>query len=169
MPPNLFSGLIVSGSSAAGLAAAWTTGAIAVKYPRPPEATRRPLLWQESPISVSALSRGHADDPWRAALRRFRQDLRRRNHPTRSRSKSPGLSYNWSLGAAHQLVRLVLVRVRRSLQQRSARVAGDPPAGRLCRDRMPGHAQWMPAKADSRAPVPRLAAEATSPVEQVYT
>jgi alkanesulfonate monooxygenase len=37
MPPNLLPGLMVSGSSEAGLAAARATGAIAVQYPRPPE------------------------------------------------------------------------------------------------------------------------------------
>ena len=37
MPPELLPGLMVSGSSAAGLTAARKIGAIAVKYPRPPE------------------------------------------------------------------------------------------------------------------------------------
>jgi hypothetical protein len=62
----------------------------------------------------------------------------------------------------------VLARMQCSLQQRSAGMAANPPTVRRCRTRMLGYVRWIPAAADGRARAPRLAAEATSPVERVH-
>jgi hypothetical protein len=224
MPPNLVPSLMVSGSSAAGLAAARAIGAIPVKCPQ-----ETADMADKSSVRLG-ISRDHApDDAWRVAST---PEDRKGRSPTSSRSKSPDSSWhhqlfrpspgggrrrqshtglgpfqkyrtlslrrgsydrvvsalgarsdrirvasdpllalrhkiessivatrrgfvvrwmwsragcNWSLRAAHPLVQLVLVGVRRSLQQRRARVAGGPPAARRCRDRVRGHARWIPA------------------------
>jgi alkanesulfonate monooxygenase len=76
---DLMPGLFVSGSSAAGVAAAGSIGATAVKYPRPPD--------EEQPTSVNGASAGagirvgivtREDDElaWRIARARFPEDRR---------------------------------------------------------------------------------------------
>lgn len=75
MPQNLLPGLMVSGSSPAGLAAARTIGAIAVKYPRPPEEEQETAdLIGQSGARVGIIARANADEAWRVAHERFPSD-----------------------------------------------------------------------------------------------
>jgi alkanesulfonate monooxygenase len=79
MPPNLLPGLMVSGSSAAGLAAARAIGAIAVKYPRPPEDEQEIAdMAGESGVRVGIIARSRADEAWRVARERFPEDRKGR-------------------------------------------------------------------------------------------
>jgi alkanesulfonate monooxygenase len=76
LPRELFPGLMVSGSSAAGLAAAESIGATAVRYPKPPG--------DEDHISVNGkvragcrvgiITRERDDEAWRIAHERFPED-----------------------------------------------------------------------------------------------
>jgi len=75
LPPELFPGILVSGSSDAGLAAAQTLGATAVKYPQPPDRETdcsREML--DSGIRVGVISRGQEDEAWAVAHSRFPVD-----------------------------------------------------------------------------------------------
>jgi alkanesulfonate monooxygenase len=75
MPQNLLPGLMVSGSSPAGLAAARIIGAIAVKYPRPPEEEQETAdLIGQSGARVGIIARANADEAWRVAHERFPSD-----------------------------------------------------------------------------------------------
>ena len=79
MPPNLLPGLMVSGSSAAGLAAARAIGAIAVKYPRPPEDEQETAdMAGKSGVRVGIIARPRADEAWRVARERFPEDRKGR-------------------------------------------------------------------------------------------
>jgi alkanesulfonate monooxygenase len=75
MPPDLLPGLMVSGSSAAGMAAARKIGAIAVKYPRPPEDEQETAdMLGESGVRVGIIARPSAEEAWRVAHQRFPED-----------------------------------------------------------------------------------------------
>jgi alkanesulfonate monooxygenase len=79
MPPGLMPGLMVSGSSAAGLAAARSIGAIAVKYPRPPEDEQETAdRAGKSGVRVGIIARAQADEAWRVARERFPEDRKGR-------------------------------------------------------------------------------------------
>jgi alkanesulfonate monooxygenase len=77
LPPELAPGVLISGSSEAGLAAARTLGATAVKYPKPPgeedDQTREPI---PSGVRVGIIAREDADEAWRVAHERFPEDRR---------------------------------------------------------------------------------------------
>ncbi len=70
LPPELFPGVLMSGSSPAGLAAAHTLGATPVRYPKPPGEEESP---QDSDfgVRVGVIARDDADEAWRVALERF--------------------------------------------------------------------------------------------------
>ena len=75
LPPELFPGILVSGSSDAGLAAAQALEATAVKYPQPPDretdCSRETL---DSGIRVGVISRAQEDEAWTVAHSRFPVD-----------------------------------------------------------------------------------------------
>ncbi|MGH9233604.1 MAG: LLM class flavin-dependent oxidoreductase [Acidimicrobiales bacterium] len=73
LPPELFPGVLVSGSSPAGLAAARSLGAIPVKYPHPP-GEEEPPDGEEFGVRVGIVARDSADEAWRVALERFPED-----------------------------------------------------------------------------------------------
>jgi len=86
LPPELAPGVMMSGSSEAGLNAARATGAIPVRYPEPPGAEGAPTDGaapnRASPdgpsagtgIRVGVIARESADDAWRIAHERFPED-----------------------------------------------------------------------------------------------
>ena len=75
LPEELFPGILISGSSDAGLAAARAIGATAVKYPKPPgeedDATQDTI---DSGVRVGIIARDDPDEAWRVALERFPED-----------------------------------------------------------------------------------------------
>ena len=76
LPPELFPGILISGSSAAGMAAAVEIDATAVKYPKPPgEEAGVPA---DSPVDcgvrVGIIARHSNDEAWRVAHERFPED-----------------------------------------------------------------------------------------------
>jgi alkanesulfonate monooxygenase len=75
LPEELFPGIMISGSSDAGLAAAREIGATAVKYPKPPgeedDATQDTI---ESGVRVGIVARDDSEEAWRVALERFPED-----------------------------------------------------------------------------------------------
>lgn len=76
LPPDLFPGIFVSGSSAAGVIAARAMGATAVRYPKPVEAYEAEPLDADlkSGIRVGILARESGDDAWAVAHARFPED-----------------------------------------------------------------------------------------------
>ena len=78
LPLNLFPGILMSGSSDAGLAAAETIGATAIQYPRPVEEYEHDAAKriEDFGIRVGIITRPNADDAWRAARERFPEDRR---------------------------------------------------------------------------------------------
>jgi alkanesulfonate monooxygenase len=78
LPPELMPEMLMSGSSAAGTAAAEATGATAIRYPEPPE-NCQPVSGQISVsagIRVGIIARDTAEEAWRVAYERFPQDRR---------------------------------------------------------------------------------------------
>ena len=75
LAPELIPGLMVSGSSDAGLAAARALGAIAIKYPKPPH-EEEPRADEPVPpgIRVGIIARDDEDEAWRIANERFPED-----------------------------------------------------------------------------------------------
>ncbi len=73
LPPELFPGIFVSGSSEAGLAAAKAMGAVAVKYPKPPGEYENepPDETIGSGVRVGIITRDDEDEAWRIAYERF--------------------------------------------------------------------------------------------------
>jgi alkanesulfonate monooxygenase len=75
LPEELFPGILISGSSEAGLTAAREIGATAVKYPKPPgeedDATQDTI---ESGVRVGIIAREDPDEAWKVALERFPED-----------------------------------------------------------------------------------------------
>jgi alkanesulfonate monooxygenase len=75
LPEELFPGILISGSSDAGLAAAREIGATAVKYPKPPgeeDHARGDTI--ESGVRVGIIARDDSDEAWKVALERFPED-----------------------------------------------------------------------------------------------
>lgn len=75
LPPELFPGIFISGSSEAGLAAARAIEATAVKYPKPSdeeEDQRNDII--RSGVRVGIVTRETAEEAWRVALERFPED-----------------------------------------------------------------------------------------------
>ena len=78
LDPALVPGLLVSGSSPAGLEAARAIGAVAVKYPRPP----KDYLGDPPPegagcgVRIGIVARASEEAAWRAAVERFPADRR---------------------------------------------------------------------------------------------
>jgi len=73
---ELLPGILVSGSSDAGLAAALDMGAIAVKYPEPPNQckTNAPDQHGSYGVRVGIIARTDEDEAWRLAHERFPED-----------------------------------------------------------------------------------------------
>jgi alkanesulfonate monooxygenase len=75
LSPELFPGLLISGSSDAGLAAARELGATAVKYPKPPgEEVDQHGDVIDSGVRVGIIARADSDEAWRVARERFPED-----------------------------------------------------------------------------------------------
>ncbi|MFL6648294.1 MAG: LLM class flavin-dependent oxidoreductase [Sulfurifustaceae bacterium] len=76
LPAELFPGIFVSGSSDAGLAAARTMKATAIKYPKPLADSRNesPADGVEAGVRVGIVSREHEDEAWQVARARFPED-----------------------------------------------------------------------------------------------
>jgi alkanesulfonate monooxygenase len=75
LPPELFPGLLISGSSDAGLAAARAISATAVKYPKPPgEEVDQRSDTVDSGVRVGIIARETGEEAWRVALERFPED-----------------------------------------------------------------------------------------------
>ena len=76
LPPELFPGVFVSGSSEAGLAAAKAMGAVAVKYPRPPGEYENepPDETIDSGVRVGIIAREDENEAWSVAYERFPVD-----------------------------------------------------------------------------------------------
>jgi alkanesulfonate monooxygenase len=73
LPEELFPGVLISGSSPAGLAAAEAIGALPVKYPKPPGEEEAPSSGDFG-VRVGIVARETADEAWRVALERFPDD-----------------------------------------------------------------------------------------------
>lgn len=80
LPANLFPGLLISGSSEAGRAAAAVIGATAIEYPKPPaeagDACAPTALRRGARIGI--IARADAEEAWRVAWSRFPADRRGR-------------------------------------------------------------------------------------------
>lgn len=76
LPPELFPGVFVSGSSDAGIQAARAIGAVAVQYPRPASecAAEPPPEDLEVGIRVGIIARESEDEAWEVAEKRFPGD-----------------------------------------------------------------------------------------------
>jgi alkanesulfonate monooxygenase len=74
VPNELAPGMTISGSSPAGLAAARALGAIAVKYPQPPDEEVQQEPGIESGMRVGIITRADGDEAWRLAYERFPED-----------------------------------------------------------------------------------------------
>lgn len=76
IPAELFPGILISGSSEAGLAAAKAIGATAVKYPKPPGEYENISSDEHlnSGIRVGIIARESEDEAWKIARERFPED-----------------------------------------------------------------------------------------------
>jgi alkanesulfonate monooxygenase len=77
LPAELYPGILISGSSEAGLAAAEAIGATAVKYPKPPgeeEEQKRSNGIADYGVRVGIVARANSDEAWRVAHERFPSD-----------------------------------------------------------------------------------------------
>jgi alkanesulfonate monooxygenase len=76
LPPELFPGIFVSGSSDAGLATAQAIGATAIKYPKPANECQQepPNAGLDSGIRVGIIARPDEAEAWTVAHERFPQD-----------------------------------------------------------------------------------------------
>ena len=77
LPANLMPGLLVSGSSEAGMQAARQLGAIAVEYPKPPAEYTAALPANDAPangIRIGIVARPQDAEAWAAARARFPED-----------------------------------------------------------------------------------------------
>lgn len=76
LPPELFPGVFISGSSEAGMAAARQLRATAIQYPKPPHEclieTRDESL--EAGIRIGIIARDSEDEAWAIAHQRFPED-----------------------------------------------------------------------------------------------
>jgi alkanesulfonate monooxygenase len=73
LPPSLQPGILISGSSDAGMAAARAIDATAIKYPLPPDEERGVEKDAGVPcgVRVGIVARHSAEEAWRVALERF--------------------------------------------------------------------------------------------------
>jgi alkanesulfonate monooxygenase len=78
LPPELFPGILISGSSDAGMAAARAIGATAVRYPKPPgeEAGVAPDSSVRCGVRIGIIARQDRDEAWHVARERFPEDRR---------------------------------------------------------------------------------------------
>ncbi|HXF95936.1 MAG TPA: LLM class flavin-dependent oxidoreductase [Gemmatimonadales bacterium] len=76
VPPELFPGILVSGSSEAGRRAALAMGATAVKYPKPPDAETEPDEGVGAGVRVGIIAREEGEEAWTVARARFPEDRR---------------------------------------------------------------------------------------------
>ena len=76
LPPGLFPGIFVSGSSDAGLVAAQGIGATAIKYPKPASECNQeqPDVGLDSGVRVGIIARPDEAEAWRVAHERFPED-----------------------------------------------------------------------------------------------
>jgi alkanesulfonate monooxygenase len=74
VPDELFPGIVISGSSEAGLAAATAIGATAVKYPQPPGEEEAEAADVPRGCRVGIIARENAEDAWGVAYERFPED-----------------------------------------------------------------------------------------------
>ncbi len=74
LPPELFPGVFVSGSSEAGLRAARAMGAVAVKYPKAPDQEPEPGEGLDAGVRVGIIARENAQEAWAVARARFPED-----------------------------------------------------------------------------------------------
>jgi alkanesulfonate monooxygenase len=76
LEPELLPGILVSGSSDAGMSAARAMGAIAVKYPEPPELCQADKSQQSDPcgVRIGLIARPHENEAWKIAFERFPED-----------------------------------------------------------------------------------------------
>jgi alkanesulfonate monooxygenase len=75
LDPELYPGIMISGSSDAGLGAARAINATAVKYPKPPgEEVDQRGDTVDSGVRVGIIARDDPDEAWRVALERFPED-----------------------------------------------------------------------------------------------
>lgn len=78
LPPELQPGVMISGSSPAGFAAARAIGAVAVKYPKPPGEEVAMEDDAAFGVRVGIIARESADEAWRVAYERFPGDRKGR-------------------------------------------------------------------------------------------
>ncbi len=76
LPPELFPGIFVSGSSEAGLRAARAMGATAVKYPKAPNEETQPDEGVGAGVRVGVIAREDGEAAWALARARFPEDRR---------------------------------------------------------------------------------------------
>jgi alkanesulfonate monooxygenase len=76
VPPELFPGIFVSGSSDAGRRAAEAMGATAVKYPRAPHEETEPNEGVGAGVRLGIIARENGDEAWAVARTRFPEDRR---------------------------------------------------------------------------------------------
>ncbi len=76
LPPGLFPGIFISGSSDAGIETAKALGATAVKYPKPAKEyeAEPPVEGLDSGIRVGIIAREDEDEAWEIAEQRFPED-----------------------------------------------------------------------------------------------
>jgi alkanesulfonate monooxygenase len=75
LPEQLYPGILISGSSEAGLAAAREIEATAVKYPKPPgEEVEQRGDTIDSGVRVGIIAREDSDEAWRVGRERFPED-----------------------------------------------------------------------------------------------
>ena len=76
LPPELFPGITVSGSSPAGLEAARAIGATAVRYPQPPSHENGRIASESIPlgIRIGVIARANEEHAWQVAFDRFPDD-----------------------------------------------------------------------------------------------
>src|SRR5579885_2017108 len=75
LDPDLFPGILVSGSSEAGMSASRAMGAIAVKYPEPPAQCRdNSAEGVECGVRIGIVARNTGEEAWSVAHDRFPED-----------------------------------------------------------------------------------------------
>ena len=74
LPSELFPGVLISGSSEAGLEAARKIGATAIKYPKPSGEEEGPEADLRCGVRVGIIAREDNEEAWRIALERFPED-----------------------------------------------------------------------------------------------
>jgi alkanesulfonate monooxygenase len=74
LPEHLQPGVLMSGSSEAGLAAARALGAVPIKYPKPPDEEEPRDEVEEFGVRVGIIARETAEEAWAIADERFPED-----------------------------------------------------------------------------------------------